>query len=78
VEAFDDAVGLRALRLGAGVVDVLDREGELVSYSCRSGLPQYSVPRSVSIRQSFTSWASKNGTTRSFRRSAAVIGVLRS
>jgi hypothetical protein len=30
VEALDDAVGLRALGLGSGVVDVLDREIELV------------------------------------------------
>ena len=30
VEALDDAVGLRALGLGSGVVDVLDREIEFV------------------------------------------------
>src|SRR6266851_3094441 len=30
MEALADAVGLRAFRLGAGVVDVLDREVELV------------------------------------------------
>src|SRR3974377_287010 len=30
VEALDDAVGLRALGLGSGVVDVLDRQIELV------------------------------------------------
>ena len=52
--------------------------GNLSSYSCRSGLPQYSLPRSVSTRSSLTSWLSKNGTTRSLSRSAAVIGVLRS
>src|SRR3954470_18696475 len=40
VEALADAVGLRALGLGAGVIDVLDRKIELVF--CRSGLPQYS------------------------------------
>jgi hypothetical protein len=35
MEALADAVGLRALRLGTSVVDVLDREIELVlrSYS---------------------------------------------
>src|SRR3984893_1239627 len=41
--------------------------------SSPSGLPQYSVPRSVRIRESFTSLSSKKGTTRSFKRSAAVI-----
>src|SRR5246127_1000584 len=35
------------------------------SYSCRSGLPQYSLPRSVSTRSSLTSCSSKNGSTRS-------------
>jgi hypothetical protein len=30
MEAFADAVGLRALGFGAGVIDVLDREIELV------------------------------------------------
>src|SRR6516164_3009390 len=46
------------------------------SYSCRSGLPQYSLPRSVNTRSSLISWLSKNGSTRSLRRSAAVIDVL--
>ena len=41
------------------------------------GLPQYSVPLSVSTRHSFTSCASKKGITLSLRMSAAVIGVLR-
>ena len=34
----------------------------------RSGLPQYSLPRSVNIRCSLTSWLSKKGMTRSFNR----------
>jgi hypothetical protein len=46
------------------------------SYSWRSGAPQYSVPRSVSIRLSGMACVSKNGTTRSLRRSAAVSGLL--
>jgi hypothetical protein len=41
VEAFTDAVGLRAVGLGARVIDVLDREVELIS--CRSGLLRYSL-----------------------------------
>src|SRR5262245_46325926 len=45
------------------------------SYSCRSGLPQNSLPRSVSTRRSLTSCSSKNGSTRSLSRSAAVMGV---
>ena len=53
VEPLDDAVGLRVLGLGARVIDVLDRKVE--PYSCRSGLPQYSLPRSVNTRMSFTS-----------------------
>jgi hemoglobin-like flavoprotein len=32
-------------------------------------LPQYSVPRSVSTRQSFTPCSSKNGTTQQVRKS---------
>src|SRR5437588_3592804 len=46
------------------------------SYSCRSGLPQNSLPRSVSTRSSLTSCSSKNGSTRSLSRSAAVMGVV--
>src|SRR6266550_1687771 len=30
------------------------------SYSCRSGLPQNSLPRSVSTRRSLTSWLSRH------------------
>jgi hypothetical protein len=46
------------------------------SYSCRSGLPQYSLLRSVSIRSSLISCSSNKGTTRSVSRSAAVMGGL--
>ena len=76
VEALADAVGLRALGLGAGVVDILHRQVEFVFVPLR--LPQYSVPRSVSTRLRRMPCSSKNGSTRSLSRSAAVIGVLRS
>jgi hypothetical protein len=46
------------------------------SYGCRSGAPQYSVPRSVKMRLSGIPCSSKNGTTRSLSKSAAVMGVL--
>jgi hypothetical protein len=45
------------------------------SYSCRSSAPQYSVPRSVRTRLSGMPCVSKNATTRSLRRAAAVSGV---
>ena len=35
VEALADSIGLRALGLGAAVIDVLDREVELVGSGCR-------------------------------------------
>jgi hypothetical protein len=41
-------------------------------------VPQYSLPRSVTTCNSFTSYSSNNGRTLSMSRSAAVIGVLRS
>ena len=47
MEALADPIGLRAFGLGAAVIDVLDREVELVSWLW---VPQNSVPRSVSIR----------------------------
>src|SRR5215471_13601208 len=76
VEAFADAVGLRALGLGSAVVDVLDREIELVLVPF--GIAAIFAAGSVSTRSSLASCSSKNGSTRSFNRSAAVIGVLRS
>ena len=51
VEALADTVGLRALGLSARVIDVLDREIELILVP----LWQYSLPRSVSMRSSLTS-----------------------
>ena len=56
MEPLDDAIRLRALGLGAGMVDVLERQIELVFVVL--GLPQYSVPRSVRTRQSLTPLAS--------------------
>ena len=47
MEALANAIGLRALGLGAGVVDVLNGEIELVFMAL---VPQNSVPRSVSTR----------------------------
>jgi hypothetical protein len=44
MEARADSVGLRALGLGAEVIDVLHREVKLVFVP---GLPQYSLPRSL-------------------------------
>ncbi len=76
VEALADAVGLRALCLGPRMIDVLDGKIKLVLMML--GLPQYSVPRSVNTRLRAMPWSSKNGSTRSFKISAAVIGVLRS
>src|SRR5262245_42005430 len=60
MEALTDSVRLRALGLGAAVVDVLD--GEVDSYSWLS-LPQNSVPRSVSTRHRRMPCSSQNGTT---------------
>ena len=48
MEALADAVGLRALGLGAAVVDVLDGEIELVFVAL--GTAKNSVPRSVGTR----------------------------
>jgi Transposase, Mutator family len=76
VQALANAVGLRALGLGARVIYVLDRKMERILMPLR--LPQYSPPRSVNMRMSFTSWLSSSGITGSLSRSAAVIGVLRS
>ena len=76
MEPLADAVGLRALGLGAGVIDVLDGEIELVVVMLGIAAilgaaigqhPAQTMPCS-----------SKNGSTRSLRISAAVIGVLRS
>ena len=51
VEALADPVGLRAAGLCAAVIDVLDGEVELVFVGLE--VPQYSVPRSVSMRDSW-------------------------
>ena len=73
VEPLDDAIGLRALCLGAGMVDVLDPQIEFVLVTLvvaaifRTAVGQDAAERNVMI-----------GMTRSLRRSAAVIGVLRS
>ena len=52
MEALADTVGLRALRLGARVIDVLDREIELILVPLRIAAV---LPRSVSMRSSLTS-----------------------
>ena len=49
MEALANAISLRALGLGAAVVDVLNGEIELVFMAL---VPQNSVPRSVSTRDS--------------------------
>jgi len=66
VEALDDGVGLRALGLGAGVIDVLHRQVQLVlvalGYAAVLGaaVGQHPVER--------TPCSSKNGITRSLSR----------
>jgi len=76
VEALAAAVGLRASRLGAAVVDVLTRQVELVfvrlggAAEFRAAVGQHAAELDVVL--------AKNGTTRSLSRSAAVIGSLRS
>ena len=71
----DHISGLRVLGLGARVVDVLERQIELVFVMLRIAAI---FRAAASTRQRFTLWASQTGTTRSLMRSAAVIGVLRS
>ena len=51
VGAFTDVVGLRALGFGPRVINILDRDVEFVS--CRSGLPQNSLPRIGQYAQQF-------------------------
>jgi hypothetical protein len=73
VEAFTDAIRLRTLGLGARVIDVLDREIQLVLVPLGIAAE---LAASVSTRSSLTSCSSKNGSTRSLSRSAAVMGRL--
>ena len=73
-EALADAVGLRMADLGLCVLNVVQCEIELIIMGV--GLPQNSVPRSVNTRTTPMPCSSMNGSTRSFNRSAAVIGVL--
>ena len=76
MEAFTDAVRLRALGLGAGVIDVLDRQIQLILVRFRvaaelaAAVSQYAQELDIVLL--------KNGSTRSLSRSAAVMGVLRS
>jgi len=67
MEPSADPVGLGMSCLRACVIDVF--AARYSSYSCRSGAPQYSVPRSVRMRDS---------STHPFRSSAALTGVFRS
>src|SRR5215469_13783575 len=66
VEALADAVGLRTLGLGARMIDVLDREIEFVFVSF--GIAAILV---AAIGSKRSSCSAKNGSTRSFSRSAA-------
>jgi hypothetical protein len=75
VEPLADAVGLRALHLGPGVVDILDREIELI-FVAIVGTAILSATIGQDLRRG-SSCSSKNGITRSLRMSAAVSGILR-
>jgi hypothetical protein len=75
MEALANSVRLRALDLGARVIDVLDREIEFVFAPLR--VAAIFADAIGEHAQQLDSWLSKYGTTRSLRRSAAVIGVLR-
>src|SRR5579875_3926007 len=76
VEALADAVGLRTPGPGAAVVDVLDREIELVLVPLRvAAVFAAAVDQHA---QELDLMLPKNGSTRSLMRSAAVIGILRS
>lgn len=72
MEPFDDPAGLRRRAWS------MSSKARYSSYSRCSGLPQYSVPRSVSTCSSRMPALSKNGATRSLSRSAAGKGALRS
>jgi hypothetical protein len=77
VEAVTDAVSRRALDLSARVIDVFDRKVEFVFVSF--GVAAIFAAAVVSTRSNLTPCSSmKNGYTRSFSKSAAVIDVLRS
>ena len=73
MEALADSIRLRALGLGAGVIDVLDGEIELVVVML--GVAAILGAAILSTRHSTMPCSSKNGSTRSFRISAAAIGV---
>jgi hypothetical protein len=76
VESFTDAVGLRALGLGARVIDVLDREIELVFVPF--GIAAILAAAVGQYAQQLTSWPSKNGSTRSFKSdSGSARGIIR-
>ena len=73
VEAFTDTIGLRALGLGARVIDVLDREIQLVlvplgiAAEPAAAVSQHAQELDIVLLEE-----------RQLSRSAAVIGVLRS
>jgi hypothetical protein len=61
MNALTDAVGLRPFRARAGVVDVLNRQIQLIRMPIRRAA--ISMPRSVRIRQSLTACSAKNGSS---------------
>lgn len=73
MEALADAMGLGRLCLGFGVVDVLDRQIQLEVMLLHSPTELRAAVREQAQERHVVS--SKNGNTRSFKRSAAVIGV---
>ena len=56
VETLADAIGLRRLHLGFGMLDVIDGQEKLVIVFIDT--PQYSVPRSVMMRSTGRSCSS--------------------
>src|SRR5437764_8355800 len=71
VKAFADAVGLRALGLGARVIDVLHREIELVLVPFGIAAELAAAVGEHALQLGIVPL--ENGSTRSFSRSAAVI-----
>jgi hypothetical protein len=74
--SFDNAVGLRALGPGSGLVDILD--GEIEFAFGMLGIAAIIYAAIGQHAREPHSFSPKRGTARSFKSSAAVIGVLRS
>ena len=74
MEAFADAVGLRVTRLGPRMLDGVHAQVQLIVVRF-----QFAAVFGSTIRQDADdpmSWEAKKGNTRSFNRSAQVMGVL--